>query len=68
MNRLLIAIFSAFFILTTPVYADTLTDDAPRDDDEVGPLPILNLLTLEQFISIRPQYDYRPWPGQWLLT
>jgi hypothetical protein len=31
MSRLLIAIFSAFFILVTPVYPDTLSDDEVTD-------------------------------------
>jgi len=31
MNRLLIAIFSAFFILVTPVYPDPLSDDEVAD-------------------------------------
>jgi hypothetical protein len=47
---------------------DLSEHDAPRDDDEVGTLPILDLLTLERCNSIRPLYDYRPWPGQRPLT
>lgn len=47
---------------------DLSEHDTPRGDDEVGTLPILDLLTPQQINSIRLLYDYRPWPGQRPLT